>query len=560
MIVAEPLARGCMILTSCIHTHFNLIDISPGGPIQTLDCADATNTMKLLMSAFVRRSDTPAMGRTPPSHVYRGALATAITSFLHHLTTPMTTQHVMSISSNNSGGGGGLPLNTVEMVVRASEETCDMHVSSFSVIIRHHCQDLVSTLAKYGCAESSTPKWRVSSVVLLKTVLALVREDDFVAAKVLQVLWADRHLERLLNIATKDVNGDAALKYVKAAAISLLVEVSLSELGRSSLAELGAITLILRASSSDEDFMPEYVVIVNNLLQLKSQALTEDVLRFIKAHSSTMLVALSPDTSLSSLSSLRYAAAIGSLLSGVVGCIDATKVEKMLESLVGAQEVKALLTAAWNLMLKLSSFPSTKSGRGGEWEDLKPDNEDEVRCSRTISLPPPPCCNRMDGWFDFDVTKCNHWFDLIRSLSLFLRRTAHMNLSPPTHIQALKNMLEMCSNITEAFTTANSSSSSSVLVTAGESDPTGVHYMLMKTSTTVSLESLLGVLVARLEVQDSEETRMLQQSLGNGFLDRLTRLYPHSHMGALNESDFYLKKIVRFLQEQLDIEPSPLST
>jgi hypothetical protein len=394
---------------------------------------------------------------------------------------------------------------------------------------------------------------------LLKTVLALVREDDFIAAKVLQVLWADRHLERLLHIAIKDANNDPALTYVKAAAISLLVEVSLSELGRSSLAELGAITLILRASNTggDQEFMPEYVLIVNNLLRLNSQALTEDVLRFVKAHSSTMVSSLNPDTALSSLASLRYAAAIGSLLSAVVSSIDLNKVEKMLEAIVGKTEIRSLITSGWSLMLALSSFPISGS-KEGEWSGLRPVDEAEISSSRTLSLPPPPCCNRVDGWFDFDVTKTNHWFDLIRSISLFLRRTAHTKLAPPTHVQALTNMLEMCSQITVSFTSSASSASSSasLLVVAGESDPSGAHYMLIKTSSSVALESLLGVLVSRLEVQDAEESRMLQQALSGGFLDKLTRLYPQSSFGSMNESDFYLKKVVRFLQEQLDIEPS----
>jgi hypothetical protein len=123
----------------------------------------------------------------------------------------------------------------------------------------------------------------------------------------------------------------------------------------------------------------------------------------------------------------------------------------------------------------------------------------------------------------------------------------------------------MCCHIIKSFhntstsSSSSGSSSSSLSVLNGSSTNSGKYYILMQSSANITLESLLGVIVARLDVYGHEESRMLQSALGDGFLDQLTRLHPtQSAFGATNESDFYVKKVVRFIQDELQIEPAPV--
>jgi hypothetical protein len=505
-------------------------------------------------------------------------VVTTFNQLLRHLTKPCSTQDILLEAAN-------LVLPDVSVAVRAANkyvQACELHRESALGLLRETYDEVVSVLAKDACSEvAASTRCRIASLGALTLILQTLYEveDDvasgqydvgsgdgaYLSAKVLQSLWSDHHLERFVGMATSGTSDDCAM--------SLLLQVSLTELGATALRELGLVSHLIKHFSSLATTTPGQATpasllarqaetltsscrVVSAMLgSLPSNAkLNDDVLRFIGVVSHSISDNLDTNQAFQNTASLRAAVASTRLLASFVGSLDPSRRDRVLGvALAQNGQLEGLYHRVCALLAQLAEFPhsgvSSDSSSLSAWSRPQPMDSREHGASRVKSLPPPPGLSLAvtAAWCAYDNMKAELWWELFSATVLFLRRIASFcSSSPAMPAQTLSSALATCLAVAEPLFHVQHSTS-----------PLDSYNGLRDASLLV-LENLMALATASLQHSEDDGARLnLKAGIGH-LLPRVAALHGFpaaaAVFGAVGDSDWFLKKVTRLLLDEFEGE------
>jgi len=453
---------------------------------------------------------------------YKSALASSLT----HLVRCFTRNHDTGTSSSPS-----------------PEAAASRHRARFLLLLHPHCEALPCLLASDACAEDNGVKWRVASCAALALVVELAERDSVSEAKLLQALWLDHHLERLVHLATNAL----APQLLRDSASAVLTQVALRELGAGALKDLGLVSHLAKlCAEAPSEALAQGERVLQSPCQLlgamlvslpKHSELGEDCLRFLSSVKGPLSQVLAPSDVFGSTAGLRTAESVVSLLGAALGALDSGRRDrKLLECFPDYHGT--LLEPSAHLLELLGSFPSSMLPLGDKaWSSLQPLTPGEVAASRIV-VPPPP---RASGpWTAFDTMKAEAWWSFAVALSLTLHR---MPKTSP------------CSSVNLAPLLACAAAIAEPLVRGGATNDENDEWGWFGTQALEVAEMLLSLAVGRWWVSGADERTATKASLVN-LLPRLEALHsmtPASSVyGASSESELFLKKFCQALAREFD--------
>ena len=263
----------------------------------------------------------------------------------------------------------------LDYFLKEYKETSAAHRNMFLGIFQPQqtYESLIAVLAHDGCTESTAPKWRIACLGALVQILKTLQTEDntsyepgvggagageagglYLSAKVLQIMWRDHHLERIVGIAAgvnevhRDINSE--LPKVRRSAQACLVQLALTELGANALHKIGLVTHLIRsvpfwereaASSAAPEFIIELQLItpcriLTSMLGSTPfhMKLVEEILRWIQAMHQPIASVLHSTAAMGSIEGMRDATAVTGLLASVIGSIDPARREPVINSLL----------------------------------------------------------------------------------------------------------------------------------------------------------------------------------------------------------------------------------
>jgi len=561
MQVAEPLARSCVVLVHQLRIFHPLVSFHSAQPVLTLDVDWGSECLRLLLAALTRRT-------ARSSHDYRASVVTAFNQLMRHLTLTRSAQDMLLEAGSSAVAPSSEAVSAAHDDAAKCAQACEIHREASLRLLRETYDEVVGVLAKDACSEVGTAssRCRVASLGALTLILQILYEDEddtavsgggisggdgpYLSAKVLQSLWSDHHLERFVGMATSGAGDDCAM--------ALLLQVSLSELGANALRELGLVSHLIRHLSSDggapgqvETLTSACRVLSSMLGSLPANAkLNEDVLRFIGTVRKGIGESLDADRAFASTAGLRAAAASARLLASFVGSVDPSRRDRILNaSLEQGGELQSLLPLACSLLAQLADFPHGNNGEGGglgAWSHPKPINPHEQAAAR-VKLPLPPLgLSATAVWSAFDDLKAELWWELLRASTLLLRRmTSYCSTSPVVSLDTLVGTVTTCLCVAEQqFQSRPQHSSSSCAWLPG--------------SSLLVLENLMALATTFLQRSSDHDTRPALKAGLWHLLPRVAGLYgtqgPSALNSAIDNSDWFLKKVARLLQDELGVE------
>lgn len=471
---------------------------------------EASNLFQSLLNALhVRQAAT---------FHYKSALASSLT----HLARCFTRDYDTASSSSS-----------------AEAAAASRHRTRFLHFLSPHCEALPCLLASDACAEDNGVKWRVASCAALALLVELAENGSVSEAKLLQALWLDHHLERLVHLATNAL----APQMLRDSASAVLTQVALRELGAGALKDLGLVSHLTKlcAEAPPDALQGGHVLqgpcqlLGTMLVSLpKHTELGEDCLRFLSSVKAPLSQVLAPSSVLGSLAGLRAAESVTSLLGAALGALDSARRDrKLLECFPDYQGT--LLEPCAHVLDLLGAFPSSVARLGEKaWSSLEPQTSDEVNASRVI-VPPPPGAS--GPWSAFDTMKAEAWWAFAASLSLTLHR------------------MPKASSVNPAPLLACAAAIAEPLVRGGATSDENDEWGWLGTQAVEVAEMLLSLAVEQWWVSGADERSSAQESLVN-LLPRLEALHGMTSVtsvyGASSESELFLKKFCQALAWEFD--------
>ena len=567
--------------------------------------------MNSILDALRRQVGAVGRARTRPSTEYRGALAAALSHLLEYLISPRDPEELL-LQSEEPRDDSSLAM--LGRFCSAYKEATAGYRQMFLSIFQHKYESVVAVLAHDGCTESTTPKWRVACFSALVQLLKTLQAEDgtsfdpgsggagageasglYLSAKVLQIMWRDHHLERIVGIAAgvdegrRDFNADLPL--VRRIAQACLVQLALTELGANAIHKIGIVSQLIRsvpfwerevANPAAPGYMRELQLITPCRIltsMLRSipfhMKLVEEILRWVQAMYQPISDVLIASSAMGSLDGLQNATAVAGLLASVIGSIEPARREPVINSLLKpdkyeeqtlAQQLSSRpalpvvlnesIMRCWELLRLLGSLPSSpqSTGESTAWSSLQPSNAQEEALARQVSMPAPR--GEWQAWNAFDAMKFSAWWGLFRSIALVLQRTARLGVAPDCGEEQCKSLargLITCVYTAKLFPVATSTA-----IVPVTSPDTSAYYASARDSSILVLENLTAFAVERLRLlaphgHSSQEKKSFKAHLNRDLVDLIATTHGASSSvyGPPHPSDVFLRKATRFIDESL---------
>ena len=625
MRLVEPLARSAATLARELRFQYRLL--GPDGQnsqsaVQILDIDEAGEILESLLDGIGRQVGVTGR-RIHPTAEYRGALALALSHLLEFLTAPRDPTDLLLDYNETSTI---FPLDILAHLCAQYKVATTTNRKIFRSKFQHKYESVVTVLAHDGCSESTTPKWRVACLRALALILKALHTDDmpssnlgsngesgeanglYLSAKVLEILWRDHHLERIVGIGFPpgtslgiSTSVDRTLQDVISnlpdvweSAQACLMQLALTELGANALQKLSLVTNLIRSVVfwEREAASPTASSNIRKLRLIKPcriltsmlgsipfhEKLVEDILRWVQAVRHPISEVLKMPVENWSIEGIEDATAVISLLANVIGSIEPARRDSVIHSFLRpdkyANQSLATLTplsvvlnecinGSWEILhkLKLLRQSPSSSGASDAWTSLKPRNQRESDLSRVESLPSPPRFLQAWGWNAFCSLKLSTWWDLSRSVALLLQRTArlsHLGVLPECsdrHYESLALALWTSCDMIKSFQDGNG-----VSIVGTSALEVSTYYADVQDSCTLVAENLMAFAVERMRIltaegSNSNEKMLLLNKLAGTqnerrVLSEIEKIYgPTSNYAPPQPSDVFLRKAVRYIDE-----------
>lgn len=632
MVLVEPLARSAQVLAHELRLHhpfFGMQSEETGlgnafgksnTTIASLGVKHAEDVMRGLLEAMKRHGDHIRGAPTMSSESYRGTLASTLSHMLRYTNHAPNPEQLFRLY-----GKHGSEVTADEAALsnfRAFlEHRCAEHRRACLPLLREHCDTLVCVLAHDACQEIVQPHLRAMNMATLNVVVQTLTAKDrlaavgtfhgaaddesaasgeYVAAKVLQVLWKECHLERIVRIATGADAADASraglamgvaenAEPVRASAMALLTQLAVTQLGAHALLELhavdclvgsaatsdervenGAMALVLDASGGlDNDTAGEVADVLADQLLPPCQLLTamlssmppndelaESVLRWVATVRPKIVALFEPRRAVHSIRSAQAITSIISLLAAVLG---ATRdPDAMWTKVLGPHsQHQRMVQGAWVLLRTVGTYPHPAAAidtvsHQTWWAALLPrSTADEDQVAFT-SYPCPPGVQGTDAsqWSQFDSEKVRVTWALFRAASQFLRRASHLSSSHDCDAGAIAVSLRTCAAVIKASPGPDAT---------GQPTSGMFFYPELLSSAVFVVENLLALAMVRIKrslpgsVEEKELLDNLLPDAGVSVLDVVCslRIFSGNSAVAVDESAFFVTRLTRHLVEQL---------
>lgn len=586
--------------------------------IASLGVKHAEDVMRGLLEAIKRHGDHIRGSPTMSSESYRGTLASTLSHMLRYTNHAPNPEQLFRLYGKH-GGEAAADEAALSNFRAFLEHRCAEHRRACLPLLREHCDTLVCVLATDACQEVVQPHLRAMNMAALNVVVQTLTATDrlagthhgaaddesaasgeYVAAKVLQVLWKDCHLQRIVRIATGVDAADASraglamgvaenAEPVRASAMALLTQLAVTQLGAHALLELhavdglvgsaatsderaenGAMALVLDASGGlDYDTAGEVADVLADQLLPPCQLLTamlrsmppnaelaESVLRWVATVRPKVVALFEPRRAVHSIRSVQAITSIISLLAAV---LRATRDPDAMWTKVLSphSQHEQMVRGAWVLLKTVGTYPHPAAAIDTVshldwWTALLPRStadEDQV-AFKSYPCPPGVQGSVASQWSQFDSEKVRVTWALFRAASQFLRRAAPLPSSHDYDAGAIAVSLRTCAAVIKASPGPDAT---------GQPTSGVFFYPDLLSSAVFVVENLLALAMVRIKrsLPGSVEEKALLDNLlpdaGVSVLDVVCslRIFAGNSAVAVDESAFFVTRLTRHLVEQL---------